>query len=50
MKHEVVISGIGGEFPDSKNFDEFKAKLLNGETLYRIDPDRGLNKGEFQMF
>lgn len=46
MKNEVVISGIGGKFPDSYNFEEFKTKLLNGETLYRSDPDRGLNKGE----
>lgn len=46
MKHEVVISGIGGKFPDSYNFDVFKSKLLNGETLYRSDPDRGSNKGE----
>lgn len=30
---EVVISGIGGHFPKSRNIEEFKKALLNNECL-----------------
>lgn len=30
---DVVISGIGGFFPQCKNIEEFKQRLLNKEDL-----------------
>lgn len=33
VKDEVVISGIGGSFPKSKDVGELKAHLLNNENL-----------------
>ena len=44
----VVITGIGGRFPESNNIDEFWKNLLSGITLCSDDETRW-PKGEFRF-
>lgn len=36
----IVISGISGRFPESKNLDEFWSHLMSGQELYKEDDSR----------
>ena len=45
---EIVISGIGGRYPDSDNVDEFWSKLMSGVELSTIDDTRWTT-GEFSF-
>lgn len=40
QKTEVVISGIGGIFPECENLDEFKTLLFNKENAVTSDSRR----------
>lgn len=42
---DIVISGIGGYFPDADNVDEFWDKLMSGVELSTVDNPRWI--GEF---
>lgn len=42
---EIVISGIAGRFPESKNVEEFKNNLLNKVDLV-TDDDRRWKLGD----
>lgn len=44
-EEDVVISGIGGRFPEADNLIELTEKLLAGENLVTKDP-RKLTKGK----
>lgn len=37
---DIVISGISGRFPKSKNLDEFKYNLYNGINMASDDNSR----------
>lgn len=43
---DIVISGIGGRYPDSGDVDEFWSKIMSGAELSTID-DRRWPVGEF---
>lgn len=42
---DIVISGLSGRFPKSKDLDEFKYNLFNGINMATDDDSRWL-KGE----
>lgn len=37
---DIVISGIGGRFPESENFDQLAANLLNSVDMITRDDRR----------
>lgn len=37
---DIVISGIGGRYPDSMDVNEFWTKIMSGEELSTIDDRR----------
>lgn len=40
MKDDVVISGIGGRYPESDSLDEFKENLFNNVDMITADDRR----------
>lgn len=40
LKDDIVISGIGGRFPQSDNIDELAANLLNNIDMVTQDNSR----------
>ena len=46
---DIVISGLSGRFPKSKDLDEFKYNLFNGINMATDDSSRWL-KGKIFFF
>ena len=46
IKDDIVISGIGGRYPDCDDIEEFWDKLVNGVELSSVD-DRRWPVGEY---
>ena len=40
LTKDIVISGISGRFPSSRNLDEFKKNLYEGVDMVTIGEDR----------
>lgn len=49
-KVEVVISGIGGLFPESENLDELKTILFNKENAVTSDSRKWTPGGTYLLF
>ena len=40
IPEDIVISGIGGRFPEADTMDEFASKLYSGEDMVTCDDRR----------